>query len=110
MLNLKKNILMIFITMLIIVVLTVPTSIYASDGSIEVITPGGTATTPSPKPAVTPTPKPTAPAPIASPTPVSQTKLPQTGLEDYTGLIVVTIILGTSAIFAYKKIKDYDKF
>lgn len=103
MLKLKNSILKIVMIMLVIVALAIPTTAYATNGSVTVITPGGTTTpTPStPTPSATNTPKPTT-------TPSTTTKLPQTGIEDYTGLIFVTIVLAGSAVFAYKKMKDYE--
>lgn len=104
MLKIKKSVLMIIAIMLIMIALVVPVNSYASDGSINVIGPGSTPT-PSVSTTTTPT---TTPTPIATPT--STTNLPQTGIEDYTGLIVATVILGGTSIFAYKKIKEYNKF
>lgn len=105
MVNLKKNILKIITVMLIVLAIIIPTTVRATDGSINVIAPK---TTPSPTTAATASPKPT-PSPKVTPTP-NTNKLPQTGIEDYTGLIIATIVLGGSALFAYKKIKDYDRF
>ncbi len=102
MLSLKKNVLKIVLVMIVLLVVIAPISVYAA----SIITPGGTTSaTPSPAPATTPTP--TTPTPKVTPTPTTQTNLPKTGIEDYTGLIVVTIVLGGSAVFAYKKIKEY---
>lgn len=107
MLKLKKNVLVIVLVMLAILLVITPASAYAT-----IITPGGsTSATPSPAPVTTPSPTTTTtPTPKVTPTPITQTNLPKTGIEDYTGLIVVTIVLGGSAIFAYKKIKEYNKF
>lgn len=107
MVNLKKNILMIVMAILVILAIMLPTNVHASDGSINVITPGGT---PTPTVKSTPTATVTTPTPKATPTSNTQTKLPQTGIEDYTGLIVTTIVLSASALFAYTKIKEYNKF
>ncbi len=112
MLSLKKNVLKIVMIMLVIVALLVPVASYATDDTVNVITPGTSTPTPttsaSPKatPKATSTPKTTS-TPKVTPTPKSN--LPQTGIEDYTGLIVITVVLGASAVFAYKKIKDYDR-
>lgn len=112
MIKLKNNVLKILIAMLMVIALIIPVASYATDAGsgVTVITPG----TPTPAPAspvinTTPTPnnRPTTPSPVVSPTPVNQTKLPQTGIGDYTALIVVTIVLGASAMFAYVKIKQY---
>lgn len=104
MLKLKKNVLIVGLVMLVVLVVITPVNVYATT---EIITPGGstnaTPTPPTPSTAPTPTPK-------VTPTPTTQTNLPKTGIEDYTGLIVVTIVLGASAVFAYKKIKEYNKF
>lgn len=109
MLSLRKNILKVLVIMLIVVALIIPATSFATDDSLNVITPG----TPSPSPVTpsSPTVK-TTTTPIATPnvTSTPQSNLPQTGIEDYTGLVVITVLLGASAIFAYKKIKDYDKF
>lgn len=44
-----------------------------------------------------------------TPTPtITQSKLPQTGIEDYTWLIVAVIVLIGLAIFTYKKLKEYN--
>ena len=110
MLSLKKNVLKVFLIMSVIIALLVPVASYATDDSVNVITPGTSTPTPAAtaSPKATATPKTTA-SPKVTPTPNSQSNLPQTGIEDYTGLIVVTIILGASAVFAYKKIKDYNR-
>lgn len=95
MISLKKNVLKIVLVMLVVLVVITPINVYATN----IIAPGGS-TSATPSPATTPTPK-------VTPTPTTQTNLPKTGIEDYTGLIVVTIVLGASAVFAYKKIKEY---
>lgn len=100
MISLKKNVLKIVLVMLVVLAVIAPISVYAA----SIITPGNA--TPSPAPVTTPTPT-TTPSPKVTPTPTTQPNLPKTGIEDYTGLIVVTIVLGGSAIFAYKKIKEY---
>ena len=105
MLKLKNSILKIAIIMIVLVALIMPSMAYASDGAITVLTPGGT-TNPTPTPSTT-TPTPSA-TNTPKPTTTPSTKLPQTGIEDYTGLIFVTIALAGSAVFAYKKMKDYD--
>lgn len=102
MLNLRKNVLKIVLVMLLVLAVITPISVYAT----TILTPGNA--TPSPAPVTTPSPTTaTTPTPKVTPTPTSQTNLPKTGIEDYTGLIVVTIVLGGSAVFAYKKIKEY---
>lgn len=103
MISLKKNVLKIVLVMLVVLVVITPINVYATN----IIAPGGsTSATPSPAPVTTPSPA-TTPTPKVTPTPTTQTNLPKTGIEDYTGLIVVTIVLGASAVFAYKKIKEY---
>lgn len=106
MLKFKNNVLKKVILMSIMVVLVISTTIYASDGSMQTVVPGVTST---PKPTATPTSTATS-KPIATPKPTSQTKLPQTGIEDYTGLIFTTLLLIGSAVFAYNKIKEYNNF
>lgn len=101
MLKLKKNVLMILMVMLVIIAIIIPTNVFATDGSFSVV-PGGT-TSPTPTTVTSPTPR-------VTPTPGIQNNLPQTGIGDYTGLIVITILLGASSIFAYKKIKEYNKY
>lgn len=100
---LRKNILKIIIALLIGLSIIIPTTVNASNDSAQIIIPG---TTSSPAPIVTPS-----PAIIVTPSPKTntQTKLPQTGIEDYTGLIIVTIVLGASTVFAYIQIKKYNK-
>ena len=107
MINLKNNVLKILIIMLTIIALLVPAVSYASDSSGNVILPGTTSnTTPSPTTSTKPTTSPTA---KTTATPTNNSNLPQTGIEDYTGLIVAIVLLSGSAVFAYKKIKDYDR-
>ena len=87
MLSLKKNILKIVMIMLVIVALLVPVASYATDGSVNVITPGTPTPTPttSASPKATATPK-TTTSPKVTPSPKTQSNLPQTGIGDYTGL------------------------
>lgn len=102
MLKFKSNVLKIVMIMLIMCALLIPTMVFATDDVIEI-----KPTTVTPTPSATTTSTPTA---TATKTPSTTTKLPQTGIEDYTSLIVVTIVLTGSAIFAYIKIKEYNKF
>lgn len=37
----------------------------------------------------------------------NNSSLPKTGIEDSMPLVVLTVVLGISAIYAYKKIQDY---
>lgn len=108
MLKLKKNVLIICLVMLVVLAVIIPVNVYAT----TIITPGeSTSATPTPAPVTSPSPTTaTTPTPKVTPTPITQTNLPKTGIEDYTGLIVITIVLGASAVFAYKKIKEYNKF
>lgn len=114
MIKLSKNILKIIMVMLVVIVMLAPITSYATNtgsGTI-IIAPGGTPS-PVPSPSVNTTPTPsnvTTPSPKVSPTPTDQTKLPQTGIEDYTGLIVAIAVLGVSAVFAYIKIKQYKNY
>lgn len=116
MVKLNKFVLRIMIVMLVAVALLVPITSYATDlgAGTVIIAPGGSPNpSPVPSPSVNTTPTPssaTTPSPRVSPTPTNQTKLPQTGIEDYTGLIVAVAVLGVSAIFAYVKIKQYKNY
>lgn len=37
----------------------------------------------------------------------NNTSLPKTGIEDSMPMVVLTVVLGISAVYAYKKIQDY---
>lgn len=37
----------------------------------------------------------------------NNTSLPKTGVEDSMPIVVLTVVLGISAVYAYKKIQDY---
>lgn len=115
MIKLNKVILKVMIISLVVIALLVPITSYATEtgSGMVVIAPGSPKPSPVPSPSVDTTPTPsnvTTPSPVASPTPVNQTKLPQTGIEDYTGLMVAVVVLGVSAVFAYIKIKQYKNF
>ena len=117
MLNLKRF--FIILSAMLMMLVFINSITYASDGQINIINPNVNATT---APTTNPTTSPTiSPNLVTIQTPISTTtqtpiatakfeKLPQTGIEDYTGLIIVTIILAASSVFAYKKIKSFDRY
>ncbi len=108
--NLKNSVLKIIVAILIGIVLLVPVNSNA-DNTVQVITPGTPTPSATSSPAIKTSPSPeVTTSPKVTTTPTTPSKLPQTGIEDYTGLIVVTIALGASAIYAYIKIKEYNKF
>lgn len=111
----SKKMLKVFFVILVIMTLLLPVVSHASTVDIN---PGGSTpiptikptSTPTKKPSSTPTVKPTAKATATvKPTPANGSKLPQTGIEDYTGLIVATVLLSASALIAYRQIKKYQK-
>ena len=103
MVNFKKIFLILFSVMFVIIMM-LSGRVQAADNP-TVIAPATPTPTAAPITVNTPTPtamvKPTQP-PATSPS----SKLPQTGIEDYTGLIIVVILLAGSSIIAYKKIKE----
>ena len=113
---LKNSVLKVFMIMLVIIALLIPVTVYADD-AIQIIAPTGT-TTASPSPAaVTPAsptvvaiPKTTATEAAKVVATPKTTNLPQTEIEDYTGIIVAVVILAGTAVVALKKIKEYKQF
>ncbi len=113
MIKLNKVILNVMMISLVVIALLVPITSYATDtgSGMVVIAPGSPSPAPSPSVNTTPTPSNvTTPSPVVSPTPATQNKLPQTGIEDYTGLLIAVAVLGVSAVFAYIKIKQYKNY
>lgn len=112
MINFKRKILIIITTVLAVMLIMIPNKVHATDTSINVITPSGTttsSTTPTPTVTTTPTTA-TSSTPKATATATTSSTLPQTGIEDYTGLIIAIVLLTGSAMFAYTKIRKYNKF
>ena len=109
MIKLNRVILKVMIVSLIVIALLVPITSYATDtgSGMVVIAPGSASPSPAPSPTTKTTSTPTT---VVSPTPATQTKLPQTGIEDYTGLMVAVVVLGASSVFAYIKIRQYKNF
>lgn len=106
MLKLSKKLVIVSLLLVVMLAFVLPMSVQADEG-IQIINPGAATPTPtvtsSPSVATTKTPTPTAKA-----TATTSTALPQTGIEDYTGLIVGAVLIGLTSVIAYVKIKKSD--
>lgn len=74
----------------------------------------GNTVTPTPTPTSTPTPKPTTTV-TTTPTPTAtvttnqyNTDIPKAGLAEDTMMVVAVLVLGATAIYAFKKLSDYN--